>query len=664
MLDGRYPSAEFAELRPRIVWDRVAGHDPPRARAPASWRSRTPGRSPTAASTASSCPTAGASASSTRRWSTRRGPGQTFLLGASTWRIEEIGRDRVIVTPAPGRAGRGAVLEGRRRRPPEGARRRDRRVRARRRSTARRAELEARLRPRRARRRATSSTTCASSRTPRASSRATARSSSSASATRSATGGCASSRRSAAASTPPGALALSRAPPRRARPRVRRDLVGRRDHRPPPRRRRAAGRRHSSCSSPTRSRTWSSRELGSSALFGARFRENAGARAADPARLPGPAHAALAAAAEGAVAARGRQALRATSRSSSRPTASACATCSTCPALQRAAARSCTRASCRSSRSRRRRASPFASSLLFDYVATYMYEGDTPNAERRAAALSLDRDLLRELLGQEELRDLIDPGALDEVEDDLQHRVRAHARRRSRDALGDSCAALGDLTAAEAQERVPPGLDAAAMLDDAATRAPRRPGARRRRGALDRRRGRRPLPRRARRRPARRACPTRSSRRPTRRWRRCCAATPAPTGRSRPTRSARRYGVDVVEPRSRRSSAPATSCAASCVRPGGARARVVRPRRAAPHPPRDPRRPAQGGRGRSTARALATFLPGWQGVDRHPPGGRRHRPPARGARAAAGPRAARRGLGARRAAAPPRRLLARPGSTS
>ena len=54
-------------------------------------------------------------------------------------------------------------------------------------------------------------------------------------------------------------------------------------------------------------------------------------------------------------------------------------------------------------------ASPFASSLLFDYVATYMYEGDTPNAERRAAALALDRELLRELLGQEELRELIDP---------------------------------------------------------------------------------------------------------------------------------------------------------------------------------------------------------------------------------------------------------------
>ena len=49
-----------------------------------------------------------------------------------------------------------------------------------------------------------------------------------------------------------------------------------------------------------------------------------------------------------------------------------------------------------------------------------MYEGDTPNAERRAAALSLDRELLAELLGQEELRDLIDAEALAEVEADLQ----------------------------------------------------------------------------------------------------------------------------------------------------------------------------------------------------------------------------------------------------
>jgi ATP-dependent helicase Lhr and Lhr-like helicase len=65
-------------------------------------------------------------------------------------------------------------------------------------------------------------------------------------------------------------------------------------------------------------------------------------------------------------------------------------------------------------------ASPYASSLLFDYVATYMYEDDTPLAERRAQALALDRDLLKELLGQEELRDLIDPRALEQVESELR----------------------------------------------------------------------------------------------------------------------------------------------------------------------------------------------------------------------------------------------------
>ena len=65
-------------------------------------------------------------------------------------------------------------------------------------------------------------------------------------------------------------------------------------------------------------------------------------------------------------------------------------------------------------------ASPYSTSLLFDYVANYMYEDDTPRAERRAQVLSLDRDLLKELLGQEELRDLLDPGALEEVEEQLR----------------------------------------------------------------------------------------------------------------------------------------------------------------------------------------------------------------------------------------------------
>ncbi|HYN91869.1 MAG TPA: DEAD/DEAH box helicase [Thermoleophilaceae bacterium] len=109
------------------------------------------------------------------------------------------------------------------------------------------------------------------------------------------------------------------------------------------------------------------------------------------------------------------------------------------------------------------RASPFASSLLFDYVATYMYEGDTPNAERRAAALSLDRDLLRELLGQEELRELIDPGALAEVESDLQ-RTSERTRAANSDGLHDVLRAVGDLTADEAQARCLPAVAAARIL--------------------------------------------------------------------------------------------------------------------------------------------------------------------------------------------------------
>jgi ATP-dependent Lhr-like helicase len=109
-------------------------------------------------------------------------------------------------------------------------------------------------------------------------------------------------------------------------------------------------------------------------------------------------------------------------------------------------------------------ASPFASSLLFDYVATHMYEGDTPNAERRAAALALDRDLLRELLGQEELRELIDPEALDEVEAQLQHRAEA-GRAGDRDALQQLLRNLGDLSAEECDERVEEGYSAASMLE-------------------------------------------------------------------------------------------------------------------------------------------------------------------------------------------------------
>jgi ATP-dependent helicase Lhr and Lhr-like helicase len=89
-------------------------------------------------------------------------------------------------------------------------------------------------------------------------------------------------------------------------------------------------------------------------------------------------------------------------------------------------------------------ASPMAASLLFDYVATYMYEDDTPAAERRAQALSLDRELLRELLGQEELRDLVDPGALAEVEASLR------PVPRNADELHDLLRRAGELREAEA----------------------------------------------------------------------------------------------------------------------------------------------------------------------------------------------------------------------
>ncbi|HWT23463.1 MAG TPA: DEAD/DEAH box helicase, partial [Solirubrobacteraceae bacterium] len=109
-------------------------------------------------------------------------------------------------------------------------------------------------------------------------------------------------------------------------------------------------------------------------------------------------------------------------------------------------------------------ASPFASSLLFDYVATYMYESDTPNAERRAAALALDRELLRELLGQEELRDLIDPGALEQVEADLQRRSE-RTRADGADAMHDVLRRVGDLTLDEARLRA---ADADAWLEQLA----------------------------------------------------------------------------------------------------------------------------------------------------------------------------------------------------
>jgi ATP-dependent helicase Lhr and Lhr-like helicase len=115
------------------------------------------------------------------------------------------------------------------------------------------------------------------------------------------------------------------------------------------------------------------------------------------------------------------------------------------------------------------RASPFAGSLMFDYVAAYMYDGDTPMAERRAGALTLDRDLLRELLGQEELRELLDPDALADLELSLQ--ALSDDRRASTiDGVHDLLRRLGDLSAAEVAARTDGGeAGAGPWLDELAS---------------------------------------------------------------------------------------------------------------------------------------------------------------------------------------------------
>ena len=111
-------------------------------------------------------------------------------------------------------------------------------------------------------------------------------------------------------------------------------------------------------------------------------------------------------------------------------------------------------------------ASPFASALLFDYVAGAIYEGDAPLAERRASALSLDRELLAELLGSDELRDLIDADALAALELELQ-RLTDDRRARDADEVHDLLRVLGDLTRDEVAARTTgSGAQVDAWLDE------------------------------------------------------------------------------------------------------------------------------------------------------------------------------------------------------
>ena len=417
MLSGRYPSDEFAELRPRIVWDRTGG----------TIRGRDGARR-LAVTNAGTIPDRGLFGVHLVDGGGRVGEldeemvyearaGQTFLLGASSWRIEEITRDRVLVSPAPGVPGAvpfwkgegvGRPYElgeqiGRASRELVGAVRRE--------SAGAAAGAP---HARRACGLATCSRSSTSRRPPPEPFRPTARSSSSASATRSATGASASSRRSAPGCTRRGRWRSARGCATRSG--STRSRSGRTTASP------------STCPTPTRRRRPRScipdpDELEDLVVAGggadralrlALPRERR-PRAADPAPPPGRADAALAAAAEGAVAAPGRpQVPGVPDRARDLPRVPPGRLR---PAgAQAAAAAVCARAQIDVVDVETASASPYSASLLFDYVATYMYEDDTPPAERRAQALSLDRDLLRELLGQEELRDLIDPGALEDVE--------------------------------------------------------------------------------------------------------------------------------------------------------------------------------------------------------------------------------------------------------
>jgi len=463
MLDGRYPSSSFAELRPRIVWDRVAGTIRPR-RGARQLAVTNAGTIPDRGMYAVTLPDGRRVGELDEEMVYEARPGQTFLLGATTWRIEEIGRDRVIVTPAPGLPGAVPFWKGD--------------------SVGRPRELGEAI---------GAFSRWAVNQTPEAlreagydlDERAARNLLEFLGEQQQATRVVPSDRAIVVERfrdeigdwrlcvlSPFGGrvhaawgLALSA--------RIRDELGLESDaiwsddgiivHLPEAEGFDPARLTELVLLDPEEVQDAVVAELSASALFGARFRENAGRALLIPRARPG------------------RRTPLWQQRLKAQSLLEVAKHYGEFPIILETY-RECLRdvldlpGLVELLRQLHRReislvevetatASPFASSLLFDYVATYMYEGDTPNAERRAAALSLDRDLLRELLGQEELRELIDPGALEQLEDDLQFRSE-HRRATTRDTLHDVLRTLGDLSLEEAEERVLAGLDAAAMLGD------------------------------------------------------------------------------------------------------------------------------------------------------------------------------------------------------
>ncbi len=458
MLDGRYPSQEFGDLRPRIVWDRVAG----------TIRSRKGSRA-LAVTNAGTIPDRGLFSvvlPDGRRvgeldeemvYEAR--PGQTFLLGASSWRIEEIGRDRVIVTPAPGAPGALPFWKGDSvGRPKElgiaiGAFSRwavD--------QTAETLERDYDLDARAARnlldylREQQEATRVVPSDRAIVVERF-----------RDEIGDWRLCILSPYGGRVHAAWGLALSAKIRDEYGLEADAIWSDDgiivHLPDAD---EAPDAEIVLIEPSELEDRVVGELGGSALFGARFRENASRALLIPRAYPGKRtplwQQRLKSQTLLEVARRYAQfpIILETYRECLRDVLDL-------PGLEELQ-RALHRRELSLVEVETKSASPFASSLLFDYVATYMYEGDTPAAERRAAALSLDRDLLRELLGQEELRELIDASALDTVEADLQHRSE-RTRVGTSDALADVLRRVGDLTEAEVRDRVIPGCDAAGMLE-------------------------------------------------------------------------------------------------------------------------------------------------------------------------------------------------------
>ena len=154
------------------------------------------------------------------------------------------------------------------------------------------------------------------------------------------------------------------------------------------------------------------------------------------------------------------------SRSCSRPCASACRTCSTCRRWS-ACCGTCPAGKIRIVEVETQTPSPFSRSLLFRYVGAFMYEGDAPLAERRAQALTLDSALLADLLGQADLRELLDPAVVSETEQELQ-RVAEDRKARDLEGLADVLRTAGPLSADEVAERCTDPAAAPAWLAELA----------------------------------------------------------------------------------------------------------------------------------------------------------------------------------------------------